>query len=79
MVLTLAYIGLQIGKRYIFKRQNWWDWLYYIGLAGMMLGVFLATSENFETYNLITNYSIIFLIIPGLIDLYVQLQQKKTS
>lgn len=79
MVLTLVYILLQIGKRYLFKKQNWWDWLYYIGLAGMMLGVFFTSQTSVELYNSITDYSIIFLIVPGLIDLIDQLQKKKTS
>ncbi len=79
MVLTLVYILLQIGKRYLFKKQNWWDWLYYIGLAGMMLGVFFASEKSLELYNSITDYSIVFLIVPGLIDLFDQLQKKKTS
>lgn len=78
LISTVVYILIQIGKRYLFHKQNWWDWLYYIGLIGMMLGMFFATPENIKILNVITDWLISFLIIPGLIDLFNIIQPKKT-
>lgn len=68
MILAFVYILLQIGKRYVFKRQKWWDWLYYIGLTGMMLPVFFASGSNVNTFNTIADYGTLFLVIPVLLD-----------
>ena len=77
MILTLAYIVIQILKRFIYKEQNWWDWLYYIGLISMMLGVFLSTKETSTTYNWITNLGVPFLFAPMIFDLKNWIQTAK--
>ena len=68
MILAFVYILLQIAKRYLYKEYNWWDWLYYIGLIAMMLPTIFATEENLETFNLFTDFGVLFLIIPILFD-----------
>lgn len=68
MVLCLAYVLIQILKRYLFKNQNWWDWLYYIGLISVMIPGYMATEENISTFAFISDFGTLFLIIPTLLD-----------
>lgn len=76
MVLTLVYIVIQILKRFIYKAQNWWDWLYYIGLVSMMLGIFLSSKETTATYNWITDLGVPFLFAPMIFDLKALIQKE---
>lgn len=68
MILAFVYILFQIIKRYISRNQNWWDWLYYIGLVVMMLPTLFLTDQNLTLFNLLTDVGIIFLIVPVLLD-----------
>ena len=68
MVLAFCYMLLQILKRYMISRKNKWDWLYYIGLATMMLPIFLMDDQSVFTFNLVNNIGIAFLIVPVLLD-----------
>ncbi len=70
MVLLIAYIGLQLLKRVVTKKQNWYDWLYYIGLASVALPVFLATPSNYTTYLLVSQLGTLFLVFPLIIEGY---------
>jgi peptidoglycan/LPS O-acetylase OafA/YrhL len=69
MIVALGYILLQVMKRYLFKAQNWWDWLYYIGLTAILLPIFFGTNENASMYGMITDYGTFFFVIPALIDI----------
>ena len=68
MIFTLVYILCQIGKRFFFKKQNWWDWIYYIGLLVIILPRFLATADNLYLFQTITDIGILFLIVPVFLD-----------
>lgn len=68
MVLTFIYVLCQIGKRFVFKKQNWWDWLYYIGLVVIILPRFLATPENLVVFQTLTDMGILFLLVPVFFD-----------
>jgi len=68
MLIALGYILTQRLKRYLFKGQNWWDWLYYIGLTSMMLPLFFATPDNLSLFNLIADYGSFFFALPLLLD-----------
>lgn len=68
MVLILVYILLQLVKRMITKAQNWWDWLYYIGLMAVALPVFMANESNYSTFLIAAQLGIAFLAIPILIE-----------
>ncbi|MFT5780646.1 MAG: hypothetical protein ACI837_003609 [Crocinitomicaceae bacterium] len=69
MIVALGYILLQVMKRYLFKGQNWWDWLYYIGLTSMLLPIFFGSEENSSIFGVLTDYGTFFFIIPALIDI----------
>ena len=70
MILLIVYIGLQLFKRIVTKKQNWYDWLYYIGLASVAIPVFLADSTNYASYLLIAQLGTLFLVVPLLIEGY---------
>jgi len=68
MVLCLVYVLLQILKRYLFKNQNWWGWLYYIGLLSVMIPGYMTTEENVSTFAMLADFGTLFLIIPTILD-----------
>lgn len=68
MMLCLIYVLTQVVKRITLKENNWWDWLYYIGLASAMIPTFMATNENLSMMRLLTDFGSIFLLIPVLFD-----------
>lgn len=68
MIVTFIYILCQIGKRFVFKKQNWWDWLYYIGLFAIILPRFFATADNLSFFQLATDIGIVFLLVPIFFD-----------
>lgn len=68
MIMALCYIFVQIARRYFFKKQNWWDWLYYIGLIAMMLPTVVADPSNMPFMRILTDYGTLFLIVPVFFD-----------
>lgn len=76
MIYVLIYIISQIARRYFLKRQNWWDWIYYIGLISMMLPIFFISDSNVSMYNTISDYGILFLLVPLIFDLKQIIQKK---
>lgn len=77
MFLFLGYVLLQILKRWLYKDRNWWDWIYYIGLASAMLPTFMASEESAHLFHSITDYGTIFLIIPVVLDFYILMKLKR--
>ena len=70
LIYAVVYIGLQMVTRKLSKVTNWWDWVYYIGLLSIMIPVLLASTENEVMFHAITDYGIICLILPVLVDGY---------
>ena len=68
MIFALIYILLQIIKRFLFKKKNWWDWLYYIGLAALVVPRYFVTEDNLSLFNGLIAFGTLFLIIPILLD-----------
>lgn len=74
--LFLFYILVQVLKRWMYKVRNWWDWIYYIGLAAAMLPVFFATKGNALIFHRITDYGSLVLVLPVVLDFYTLLKRK---
>jgi Na+-translocating ferredoxin:NAD+ oxidoreductase RnfE subunit len=68
MVVCLIYVLIQIVKRSLFKKQNWWDWLYYIALIVIMLPTFFGNQDNFKLFSYLTDFGTLFMLVPALID-----------
>ena len=79
LILTVVYIGFQMVTRRFSKKQNWWDWIYYIGLAAIMLPVVMAKPENEKIFHLLTDFGILFLLLPVLIDGYNFVKNQKET
>lgn len=79
LILTVVYIGFQMVTRRFSKKQNWWDWIYYIGLASIMLPVVMAKPENENIFHLLTDFGILFLLLPVLIDGYNFVKNQKET
>lgn len=76
LIFVFGYILIQISKRFVFRKQNWWDWLYYIGLIAVILPVYFVSDTSLATFQLVAKIGTIFLIIPVGFDL-VQLFKEK--
>lgn len=70
LVFAVIYIGLQMLTRKMTNVNNWWDWIYYLGLVSIMVPVMLADVEHAKLYHAITDYGTILLILPVLVDGY---------
>lgn len=68
MFLALGYVIVQILKRTIFKQNNWWDWLYYLGLASMMIPTFFAAEPSLNFFRILTDFGTLFLLVPIFFD-----------
>jgi hypothetical protein len=79
LILTVLYIGFQMVTRRFSKKQNWWDWIYYIGLAAIILPVVMAKPENEKIVHLLTDFGILFLLLPVLIDGYYFVKNQKET
>lgn len=76
MLFFLFYVLIQVLKRWLYRDRNWWDWVYYIGLASAMLPTFTASEESANLFHTITDYGTIFLIVPVVLDFYTLLKRK---
>lgn len=77
MILCLCYVLLQILKRFLFKSQNWWDWLYYVGLLSVMIPTYMINEDNESMFTSLATYGTVFLIIPVLFDVKELIENKK--
>ena len=78
VVMTFFYIILQIAKRYFISNKNWWDWLYYLGLIGILLPLYFAKEENLDTFQWVSDCGVSFLIVPLLFDIKELIISNKT-
>lgn len=78
VVMTFFYIILQIAKRYFISNKNWWDWLYYLGLIGVLLPLYFAKEENLDTFQWVSDCGVSFLIVPLLFDIKELIISNKT-
>jgi cell division protein FtsW (lipid II flippase) len=66
--LILLYLVLQMLKKRIVTENSWWNWLYYIGLSGLLYPIVLGEPENHVRLNWITDFSVLFLLFPIILD-----------
>jgi ABC-type iron transport system FetAB permease component len=69
MVLIMSYIVLHFIKRLIFNEVNWWDWLYYLGLIGILCSGMFANSSNENFFHWSLDIGSVFFIIPVILDI----------
>jgi len=72
-IAAIVYIFIQLVKRNIRKRMEWFDWLYYIGLLAIALPFLLPTKQWLFTAVV---YGTITLVFPPLIELILFLKGK---
>ena len=72
----IVYIALQLLKRFIKKKIEWFDWFYYIGLIAVLLPLMLVTASSDWIFD-ITQYGSLFLVLPPLIELLQFIAAKK--
>lgn len=66
--LIFGYVLVQMAKRQLFTRRNWWDWLYYLGLLSVVLPTFFMTTRNASLFHIVTDFGVFFLLIPVFLD-----------
>ena len=77
MILVLVYIITQFLKRVLTKQQNWWDWLYYVGLITIALPVFIANESNLSWLLPLTQLGVLFLVLPIMLEGYNLVKLRK--
>lgn len=78
LIMCVVYIALQMLTRRLSENQNWWDWVYYLGLLCIMIPVSLATEKNEQLYHAMTDYGTSLLILPVLVDGWYLLRSKSS-
>ncbi len=68
LTALIVYITIQLLKRFIKKKIEWYDWLYYIGLIAVLLPLLFVGISSDWIFD-ITKYGSLFLVVPPLIDL----------
>ena len=66
----IIYLLIQLIKRFINKRNSWYDWFYYIGLITILTPLVLLSSSGEWIFNL-TRYGSLFFVIPPIIELLI--------
>lgn len=70
----IVYILIQLIKRMIIKKMEWFDYSYYIALIAILLP--FVVPGNPEWLLTITRYGVLFLFISPLIELFKFAQKK---
>jgi hypothetical protein len=70
----ITYIVCQLFSRKLSSIHHWWDWLYYIGLAAIMLPASFANLNWFSIALCLSQVGAIFLFIPLLVDVFFLLK-----
>lgn len=77
LILIVVYLGLQLLNRRLFARQNWWNWLYYIGLIAIVMSYFFVTQELLGFFLFLVKFGTVFLIVPPIIDFFQLMNAEK--
>lgn len=72
----VIYIVIQLVKRFIKKKVEWFDWLYYIGLVAILLPLMMFSASETWIFDL-TKYGSLFLLFPPIIELLKLIASKK--
>jgi hypothetical protein len=75
LIIALVYIILQIINRHYGGVRNWWDWTYYLGLLAMFVPSLMADEDSLQMYSFITDYGVLFLFMPIVMNV-IQLLKK---
>lgn len=70
LLLIVLYLALQLLNRRLFGEQNWWNWLYYIGLLGIVFAYFFANENYLSWFLFVVKFGTLFLLVPPVIDFF---------
>jgi hypothetical protein len=76
LLVVIVYILAQLGKRYFEHKTPWYNWLYYIGLAAIILPLPLFSMKGDWIFP-ISRYGSFFLLIPPLIEFIMIIRAHK--
>ena len=65
---VVAYIAIQLLKRFIKKKIEWFDWFYYVGLIAVLLPLLMLGISPDWLFEL-TRYGSLFFIVPPVFEL----------
>lgn len=78
LLVVIVYILAQLGKRYFEHKTPWYNWLYYIGLAAIILPLPLFSMEGDWIFP-ISRYGSFFLLIPPLIEFIMLIRENQKN
>lgn len=63
----IVYIGIQLLKRYLKKKLEWYDWMYYVGLVAAVLPLITFFSSG-EWLFTVTSFGALFFLFSPLVE-----------
>lgn len=75
LIAVIIYILVQLIKRFLQKKMPWYNWLYYIGLAAIIVPLPLFTAQGNWMFS-VTRWGSLFLLVPPLIEFIVLIRSK---
>ena len=78
LIAVAIFIGLQLLKRFLFKRMYWFDWLYYFGLIAILIPLLLKYEEG-EWLHDVTDFGSLFLVLSPLMGIIMLLLKKEDT
>ena len=74
----IIYIGVQLLKRYLKKKIEWYDWMYYVGLVSSVLPLLTFFSSGDWLFQ-VTRYGALFFLFSPLVEVIKMILQRKRS
>ena len=75
LIVVIVYILAQLIKRLIQKDMPWYNRLYYIGLAAIILPLPFFSVEGHWIFS-VTRYGALFLLLPPVMEFFFLIRKK---
>lgn len=75
LVIIILYILVQLGKRFLQDEIKWYNYLYYVGLAAVVIPLPLFSLQENWIF-VVTRFGSLFLIISPVIE-FIELRKAK--
>jgi len=75
LIVVVVYILAQLIKKFVQKKMPWYNWLYYIGLAAIVVPLPFFSVQGTWVFS-VTRYGSLFLLLPPTIELLFLIKNK---
>lgn len=78
-IYCIVFVLLQLFTRWYFSKENWWDWVYYVGLLTFMISASIGSTSLEKFYLTLTKTGALLLILSVIIDGTMFIKQITTT